>query len=94
MEKTVDVSINWVGKQGKLPMGLRYSTVSKFKEDDWGKEAWSMIFDFDEAPAKQGNPSKGKARFLADNAPHERLKSGKIFELYEGREKIALVKVI
>lgn len=94
MKKTVDVLVNWIGKEGRLPMGLRYSTVSKFKEDNWDKEAWSIVLDFDETPAKQGNPSKGKARFLSDDAPHERLKEGDIFELYEGKEKIAIVKII
>ncbi|HBC71754.1 MAG TPA: hypothetical protein DCZ38_03125 [Coxiellaceae bacterium] len=94
MKEIVDVLVNWVGKQGRLPMGLKYSTVSKFKEDDWDKAAWSVVLDFDEAPAKQRNPSKAKARFLADNAPHDRLKSGEFFDLYEGKEKIAVVKIL
>ncbi|HBS52348.1 MAG TPA: hypothetical protein DEA62_05175 [Coxiellaceae bacterium] len=39
MKEIVDVLVNWVGKQGRLPMGLKYSTVSKFKEDVWDKAA-------------------------------------------------------
>ena len=30
------------------------------------------VLEFTESPAKQGNPSRGKARFLVENAPEKK----------------------
>jgi len=85
MKKMVNVSVNWIStKLNKLPEGLQYITVAKFKEDiNWQNESWSIEINFNEPPIKQGNPSKGIANFLVEAAPQDRLKSGEIFELYE-----------
>jgi hypothetical protein len=32
------------------------------------------------------------ARFLAGHAPVDRLKPGRVFELYEGKKKVAMVE--
>ncbi|WHI47325.1 hypothetical protein QT397_14300 [Microbulbifer sp. MKSA007] len=97
MTKQVRVSVNWLGKKAEnLPAALRYSTVSKFIEDKdtWLEHAWSMLLEFDKAPVKQGNPSLGTASFLVEDAPHERLQQGTIFELYEGPTRVAEVKIL
>ncbi len=93
----VEVLVTWLeSKAIILPDTLRYSTAAKFEEDEetWEKEAWSIVLEFTEPPAKQGNPSRGKARFLVENAPEDRLVSGKIFEMYEGMKKVAEVTIL
>lgn len=95
--KIVEVLVTWfASKFAYLPQGNRYITVAKFQEDTdtWEQEAWSIILEFIEPPIKQGNPSKGTARFLVENAPIERLAIGNKFEMYEGREKVAEVEII
>ncbi len=97
MGRIVDVLVTWVASKAvMLPDTFRYITVAKFEEDEgtWEKEAWSVVLEFTESPAKQGNPSRGKARFLVETAPEERLVSGKIFEMYEGRGKVAEVEIL
>jgi hypothetical protein len=97
MKKKVEVIVTWLNEKAlHLPSGLQYITVAKFESDidTWEKEAWSIVLEFQEAPIKQGNPSKGTAHFLAENAPLERLGSGLLFEMYEGRVKIAEVKIL
>lgn len=93
MKKIVPVIVCW-SKEKLLPNSNHYSTVSKFKDDDWSKDAWSIVIEFNEPPSKQGNPSTGEAYFLANNAPKDKLKSGEIFELYEGKIKVAIVKIL
>ena len=97
MAKIVDVLVTWVASKAMiLPDAVRYITVAKFEEDvkTWEKEAWSVVLEFTEPPAKQGNPSHGKARFLVETAPEDRLVSGKMFEMYEGKEKVAEVVIL
>jgi len=96
MVTRVKVNVTWLGKRaGLIPAGTRYSTVAKFAEDEnsWTKEAWSILIEFDRSPAEQGNPSEGIARFLVDDAPHQRLVPGVTFELYEGQSKVAKVEI-
>lgn len=93
----VEVLVTWLASKAMiLPDTLRYSTVAKFEEDEgtWEKEAWSVVLEFTEAPAKQGNPSRGKARFLVENGPEGRFVSGKVFEMYEGTKKVAEVTIL
>ena len=95
--KIVEVIVTWLAsKAAVLPHGHQYITVAKFEEDKdtWEKEAWSIVLEFSEIPAKQGNPSRGTARFLVENAPIERLVSGKKFEMYEGKTKVAEVEIV
>jgi len=79
-----------------LPTGKKYSTISRFTEDagTWLQDAWSIVLEFDEPPSVQGNPSIARARFLVETAPVDRLKPGHAFELYEGKKKVAMVKII
>jgi len=93
---TVPVIVEWNDKKAlNLSKGSQYITVAKFLEDkNWGKEAWSVLLNFDVSPFQQGNPSIAKARFLVETAPHARLTKGNQFELYEGEEKVADVRVL
>lgn len=92
--------ITWIspeeGGRTNLPTVARYSTVAKFPEDlsTWQREAWSVVIESDPPPAMQGNPSLGSVSFLAEEAPHERLRVGRAFELYEGGRCVAKVEVI
>lgn len=93
----VEVLVTWLAsKVAKLPQGHQYITVAKFEEDKdtWEQEAWSIVLEFSEPPSKQGSPSHGTARFLVENAPTERLVTGKKFGMYEGRAKVAEVEIL
>ena len=95
MNRSVDVSIEWDTKKiASVPQNGIYSTVAKFDEDvDWQNEAWSILLRFD--PPKSGSiTSKGRAEFLMLNGPYERLKKGCTFEMYEGRNRSAIVTVL
>lgn len=97
MAKIVKVLATWLGARTTLlPNTFQYFAIAKFEEDkdSWEADAWSVVLEFSEPPAKQGNPSIGTARFLVDNAPEERLINGKTFEMYEGRMKVAEVKIL
>ena len=97
MMKSVDVLVVWyASKVTALPQGHQYITIAKFEDDKdtWEQEAWSIVIEFSKPPAKQGNPSRGTARFLVENAPIERLGIGKRFEMYEGKEKVAEVQIL
>lgn len=94
------VKVYWVSSQAggrdKLFSGSRYSTVALFPEDveKWPDEAWSVVIEFEAPPSEQGNPSNGVVSFLADEAPIDRLRSGQVFELFEGSHMTAIVEVI
>lgn len=79
-----------------LPSGNRYATVGRFPEDgpQWPDGAWTVVLEFPAPPSEQGNPSFGSATFLAPDAPRSRLRTGQIFELYEGTRKVADVELI
>ncbi len=92
-EKT-KVTVEWQGnKAAHIPTGLQYITVAKFDEN-WLKEAWSVVLEFEIPPNRQGNPSLGFARFLMPNAPSNKFFSGSSFELYEGDKLMAKVVVV
>ena len=100
MSKSVRARVRWVppeeGGRLSLPSGKQYATVSRFAEDadTWLQEAWSIVLEFDESPSGWSNPCLAQARFLVEEAPVDRLKPGRTFELYEGRKKIAVVEVL
>ena len=100
MDKFVLAKVHWVapedGSRTSLPTGKRYSTVSRFQEDiaAWLQEAWSIVLEFDDPPVAQGNPSMARARFLAEQAPVDRLQPGRTLELYEGKKKVARVEIV
>lgn len=91
--------VNWLsadeGGRSELPSTHRYVTISRFPDDDdgWPDGAWSVVLDFDTSPAEQGNPSYGRASFLMDTAPQDRLRAGQQFDLYEGLKKVATVEL-
>ena len=93
------VRVHWVpadqGGRTTLPTGNTYSTVARFPEDThWPEEAWSIVLESVPSPAEQGSPSIGKVRFLVDEAPQERLRIGRSFDLYEGARRVATVEVL
>lgn len=78
-----------------LPTGLQYATIARFAEDaSWPNDAWSIVCAFDSPPVLQRNPAEARVRFLAESAPHDRLRPGAIFSLYEGRTDVATVEVL
>ena len=96
MNSPVKVNVVWSEqKMGRLPEGTRYATVAKFAEDadTWPSEGWSVVLDFAPETA-QVRSFEATARFLMPNAPWGRLKSGCIFELFEGAKLAATVKVL
>ena len=100
MSRSVLAKGHWIpaeeGRRAFLPTGKQYGTISRFTVDagTWLQEAWSIVLEFDEPPSVQGNPSIARARFLVEKAPVDRLKPGHTFELYEGKKKVAMVKII
>lgn len=94
------VSVDWIspedGGRGSLPGVSRYVTIGRFPQDGagWPDGAWSVVLDFDPPPSRQGSPSRGRARFLMETAPLERLHPGARFELYEGLQRVAHVEVL
>jgi hypothetical protein len=84
------------GGRSPLPGGRRYVTIGKFPEDgpNWPDGGWSVVLEFDTPPSVQGSPSIGVATFLMDTAPHDRLRDGQRFELFEGLRRVAVVEVI
>ena len=78
-----------------MPTGLQYATIARFTEDaSWPNDAWSVVCAFESPPVLQRNPAEAWVRFLSDAAPHERLRPGAIFSLYEGRADVATVEVL
>lgn len=101
MSKSHRVTVNWIpsqeGGRKSLPSGKQYITTCRFQQDTddtWYQEAWSMVLEFDTPPTQQGYSCIGKAHFLANNAPNNRLQPGSRFELYEGKRKVAKVEVL
>jgi len=101
MSKSHRVTVNWIpsqeGGRKSLPSGKQYITICRFQEDTddtWYQEAWSMVLEFDTPPTQQGYSCIGKAHFLANHAPTNRLRPGSRFELYEGKRKVAKVEVL
>lgn len=76
--------------------GTLYSTVALFPDhlSEFQEQAWSVNIRFGSPPTDQGNPSLGTAEFLSEDAPHERLRTGTFFELYEGPRLTAVVEVL
>jgi len=94
--------IHWLSpaERGRvdLPPTLRYVGISRFSEDDngWPDGAWSVELRFDQPPPEQESSevSRGRVRFLVDEAPTERLHAGVRFGLYEGLQKVADIQVL
>jgi hypothetical protein len=46
-------------------------------------EGWSLAYEFDRAPADQGNPSQARVHFVMPAAPHHELRAGARLLLFE-----------
>jgi hypothetical protein len=58
-------------------------------------DGWSLVCRFDSPPREQGNPSLAQVNFLADEAPHDRLKPGSALRLFErGTGSYATVEIL
>lgn len=91
----VPVKVEWEQSKRDRPTSGKYVTVARFfvEDDKWPEEAWSVILEF----SKQGEEidyTSGKAAFLVENAPVDWLKSGSVFEMFEGYKKTATVAVL
>jgi len=86
--------IRWLsadeGGRAQPPTGEQYITVAQFKEPagDWSTDAWSVVVRF------HGSREAADVSFLAPEAPPDLLKPGVVFELYEGRRKVADVSLL
>lgn len=97
----VPVRITWktdvtAGKDPLPPAGKRFTAVSRFVEDEaeWARiGGWTVVVEFDRAPAEQGNPSTGRVHFLREEAPHGRLQRGAAFDLFALRKHVGRVEV-
>ena len=58
-------------------------TVDPIQFRDSYGDGWSLRCRFDKPPNEQGNPSEARVSFLMDNAPHEHLRTGARFPLFE-----------
>jgi len=101
MRRQVNVEIYWFtqaeGGRKDPPTGSTYSTVAKFDaiKDRWPEEAWSVVIKFDLlAGSDKINETSGKLRFLSEEAPINLLYPGSKFELFEGKRRVAMGKVL
>jgi hypothetical protein len=94
---SVFAQIRWLrpneGGRAAPPSGPQYSTVARFEaqtEEQWLKEAWSLVLDLEGSPDEDWN-QRARVRFLADEAeaPVEWLLPHSRFSLLEGRKKVA-----
>lgn len=95
MIKSSPVVVHWsADKRKSLPTSGQYITVARFEEDraNRGSEAWSVVLNIHGNVSAE--PCKADARFLVENAPHDRLKPGARFELLEGDKVTAQVEVV
>lgn len=93
----VKVRVKWSAeKLANLPAAGSYSTVARFSEDrDWPQgETWSIVLRLPSPGEMRDGPFEAEARFLAPEAPADRLKSGSAFDLFEGRVRTATVLVL
>ena len=56
--------------------------------------AFSVVCSFSEPPSEHGSPGEARVRFLADDAPRERLAAGSRFQLFEGPGEVASVEIL
>lgn len=91
--------ITWLSREkgGRLnpPSGGEYSAVARFKnQTNWPSEAWSVMIRFLN-PISGAREQLATVRFLVDEeAPDGLLDPGVEFELMEGPNAVARVKVL
>ncbi|WP_068089096.1 hypothetical protein [Polycladidibacter stylochi] len=95
MGTLVHVKVAWEPCKQEPPISGKYITPAHFlnPDDKWPDEAWSVVLEFHKQEGAF-NYHRGTARFLVQNAPSDWLKSGSIFEMFEGKKKTAKVTVL
>ena len=93
MSKTAKALVSWVpsakGGRKKPPTGAVYSTIARFADDPkWPDESWSLVVRKLRVYGG-GRFWFAEVQFLMEEAPHELLRSGGRFDLYEGRKLVA-----
>lgn len=93
MKLPLSVRVRWVNKgKARLPQPPTYSTMARFAEDAGADEAWSIVLEFSDVSSDK--EIQASAHFLSEDAPCDRLKSGVTFEMVEGFEVTAYVRVL
>jgi hypothetical protein len=97
-ERMMRSVVEWIPKEkggrSEPPAGVGsppYATVVRFvdTEEPWPPpEAWSLVVEKIEALSEPYSWT-ANVRFLVDEAPHDSLREGSQFELYEGGKCVA-----
>jgi hypothetical protein len=91
------VVLEWIpkadGGRSKPPLGVgipAYSTVVRFLDDPWPPTggSWSLVIEKRESLSTEYKWI-ADVHFLAYAAPHDFLREGREFELYEGNKCVA-----
>ncbi len=100
---TMRAIIEWVSKEqggrSQPPAGVGsppYATVVRFVDtkEPWPPPvAWSLAVEKDEAASDQYRWI-ADVYFLMNDAPHDSLRSGRVFELYEGNKLVARGRIL
>jgi hypothetical protein len=99
MTSSIQARVTWVpaalGGRSTPPGAGRYVTVSRFNDPraDWSDAAWSVVLEL-HGPADGGGTSRADVKFLVPEAPHDLLRPGTRFDLYEGARRVAQVDVV
>jgi hypothetical protein len=77
------------------PSGPRYIAPARFEDQPPGAEGanWSLVVDLVSRPPGSAD-WLAEVRYLVDEAPHELLRLGASFELYEGKKCVARGAII
>ena len=90
--------VSWSTDLVRLGLPAETETIDPawfFEAAGQESEGWSLICRFDLAPVEQGSPSTAWVRFMAEDAPHERLTPGALLRLFErGSQKFARVEIL
>ena len=79
-------SVRWSSEQEAvgLPHAMTTTDPAWFaNETPRADEAWSLVCEFDQPPVEQGNPSTGMVHYLMAEAPHAKLVTGAMLQLFE-----------
>jgi len=90
MSKTVRAQIIWTsvedgGRKTILPVGMRYCPILVFDDEQCGDTLWSAAVYNKEINKRQ---TIADISYMADDAPHQLLQSGKKFFLFEGQQVV------
>lgn len=93
--KVVAVDVYWISDSSRY-RSKTLSSVARFSNqtrEDWQKSAWSVVINFPEVPPLTERVSRGEAKFLSLDAPHDWL-SKFDFKLLDREREIADVKTL